>query len=239
MDHLDYLPGQLDLEAEIEKKRLLTMSTGNRVHPVSERGNDLYETPAVAVQALLQAERIPNVVWEPCCGPGAIVRELRATERTVIATDLVDYGCPDSTSRRDFLMEREAPASCIVTNPPFKLAEEFVAHALDLVPEVYMLLRVAFLEGLRWQERGFDRHLARVHIFAPRLPMMHRAGWTGPINSNSGMAFGWFVFHRDARRIGGVGPQVRWFNWRKELIEDESLTTEAESSVQSDLLGVT
>jgi hypothetical protein len=239
MDDLDYLPGQLDLEAVIEQRRLLAMSTGNRVHPVTDRGHDLYETPAVATRSLLQVERIPDVVWEPCCGPGAIVRELRAAGRTVIATDLIDYGCPDSTSRRDFLMEREAPASCIVTNPPFKLAEEFVAHALELAPEVYMLLRVAFLEGLRWQDRGFDRHLARVHIFAPRLPMMHRAGWDGPINNSSAMPFGWFVFHRDARRIGGVGPQVMWFNWRKELVEDESLTIDAESSVQSELLGVT
>jgi hypothetical protein len=193
---------------------LLDMSTGNRVHAISDRKDDLYETPAIAVAALLSRESIPLTVWEPCCGPGAIVRELRASGRAVIASDLVDYGCPESDARRDFLMERSAPdgVPAIVTNPPFKLAEEFAAHAIELVPEVYMLMRVAFLEGLRW-ERGLRKHLARVHVFAPRLPMMHRAGWDGPINSNSGMAFGWFCFRRDCGETGR--PTVDWINWRK------------------------
>ena len=193
---------------------LLNMSTGNRVHAIKDRKNDLYETPAVAVRALLKVECIPLCVWEPCCGPGAIVKELRATGRAVIAHDLVDYGCPDSSAKRDFLMERKSPdgVPAIVTNPPFKLAEEFVEHALELVPEVYMLLRVAFLEGLRW-ERALKPHLARVHVFAPRLPMMHRDGWDGPVNSNSGMAFGWFAFQRDWARKGGH-PTVNWVNWK-------------------------
>lgn len=194
---------------------LLDMSTGNRVHAISDRKDDLYETPAVAVRALLKVEPIPFTVWEPACGPGAIVRELRASGRAVHASDLVDYGCPDSHARHDFLMERQAPPGIpsIVTNPPFKLAEEFVGHALTLVPEVYMLLRVAFLEGLRWEEKKFRKHLARVWVFAPRLPMMHRAGWDGPVNSNSGIAFAWFVFRRDWIEIGGR-PTVDWINWK-------------------------
>lgn len=191
---------------------LLDMSTGNRVHSIKDRGDDLYETPTVAVRVLLRVETIPATVWEPCCGPGAIVNELRGTGRQVIAHDLVDWGCPDSEVRRDFLMEREAVASCIVTNPPFKLAEEFVEHALELCPEVYMLLRVAFLEGLRW-ERALRPHLARVHVFAPRLPMMHREGWDGPVNSNSGIAFGWFSFQRGWASKGG-NPTVNWVNWK-------------------------
>lgn len=199
----------------------LDMSTGNRVHPISERGADLYETPLVAVRALLEVERIPQLVWEPCCGPGAIVGVLRKAGHTVIATDLEDYDCPDSTPRRDFLMEREAPNGCsaICTNPPFKLAEECVEHALTLCPEVYMLLRVAFLEGLRWENKRFRDHLARVHVFAPRLPMMNRSGWTGPLNSNSGMAFGWFAFQRGWAFKGGQ-PTVNWINWKTMKLDE-------------------
>ena len=47
----------------------LDMSTGNRVHPISERGADLYETPLVAVRALLEVERIPKLVWYLVVGP--------------------------------------------------------------------------------------------------------------------------------------------------------------------------
>jgi hypothetical protein len=68
---------------------------------LSERGDDLYETPPVAVIALLEREALPSVVWEPACGRGAIVGLLRAGGHTVIATDLNSWGCPASESRRD------------------------------------------------------------------------------------------------------------------------------------------
>lgn len=192
---------------------MLNMNTGNRVHAVKDRKDDLYETPGEAVRALLSVEPLPLTVWEPACGPGAIVREIRATGRAVVATDLVDWGCPDSLSGVDFLMEMKPPfgVPAIVTNPPFKLAEQFAKHAVGLVPEVYLLLRVAFLEGLRWQQGGLGKHLARVWVFAPRLPMMHRHGWDGPVNSNSGMAFAWFVFRADAEGP----PSIGWLDPRQ------------------------
>jgi hypothetical protein len=146
------------------------------------RQDDLYETAPAAVEALLAVEPIPDVVWEPACGPGAIVRVLRAHGRRVIATDLVDYASPDQdAARRDFLLERAAPpgCTCIVTNPPYKLAEQFVAHSLELCPRVIMLLRLAFLESERRSPILDSGQLARVLIFRRRLPMMHRAGWQG------------------------------------------------------------
>src|SRR5690606_11761190 len=101
----------------------MASGTGNHRAPLSERGNDLYETPEEAVWALLAVESVPMSVWEPACGPGAIVRALRSSGRIVHATDLVEYDCPDSHSRRDFLMETVKPVGikAIVTNPPFKL----------------------------------------------------------------------------------------------------------------------
>src|SRR5262249_58394798 len=45
---------------------------------LAERSDDLYETPTVAVEALLREERLPHRLWEPACGRGAIVRPLRA-----------------------------------------------------------------------------------------------------------------------------------------------------------------
>lgn len=195
----------------------LDMATGNRVHAISIRGNDLYQTPPEAVRALLSVVTLPRMIWEPACGPGAIVRELRAARHTVIATDLVDYGCENSEGGRDFLMETMAPrgVDCIVTNPPFKNATEFVAHAIELAPDVHMLLRVAFLEGLRWYDdghrnaKGLRNHLKAVRVFCPRLDMMHREGWCGP-KASSGMAFAWFSFERNF----GRAPTIDWINPR-------------------------
>lgn len=174
----------------------LASGTGNKRAPLADRKDDLYETPAVAVEALLRVENIPSCVWEPACGPGQIVRVLRASGRTVYATDLVDYASPDQdNSGWDFLFEKQMPigAEAIVTNPPFKNAEAFVAKALELSPIVVMLLRLAFLESERRRGILDNGKLARVHVFRKRLPMMHRAEWEGR-KADSGMAFGWFVW---------------------------------------------
>ena len=169
----------------------------NRRAPLAERGNDLYETPAVASLALLRVEPLPHRLWEPAAGRGAIVDVLRAAGHEVIGSDLVDYGRPDFFARRDFLLERKAPDGCeaIVTNPPYKLADQFVAHALDLCPCVMMLLRLSFLESERRTDILECRGLARIWIFRNRLPMMHRDGWTGP-RASSAIPFAWFCWNR-------------------------------------------
>lgn len=185
--------------------------TGNKRAPLSERKNDLYETPAVAVESLLRVENIPGCVWEPACGPGSIVRVLRGAGRTVYATDLVDYASPDQDeSGWDFLLERQMPigAQAIVTNPPFKNAEAFVAKALELSPIVVMLLRLAFLESEKRRGILDNGKLARVHVYRKRLPMMHRAEWEGR-KANSGMAFAWFVW--DAAHKGPT--ELRRLSW--------------------------
>lgn len=48
--------------------------TGVRKHRIEVRGQDLYETPPEAVEALLRVEDIPEAVWEPACSHGAIAR---------------------------------------------------------------------------------------------------------------------------------------------------------------------
>ena len=166
-------------------------------HTLAERGDDLYETPPVAVAALLRVEQLPHRLWEPACGHGNIVKVLRAAGHEVIGSDLVDYGDPTHFYRRDFLLERKAPDGCqgIITNPPFKFAEEFVAHALELCPLVIMLLRLAFMESERRTGILEGRGLARIHQFRKRLPMMHAPAGKGR-KANRGMAFAWFVWDR-------------------------------------------
>lgn len=169
--------------------------------PLADRKDDLYETPPEAVRALLAVETIPKgAIWEPACGPGSIVRELKNAGHRVYATDLVDYEMSDQDAARiDFLMEQQAPGfhiGSIVTNPPYKLAGQFVRHALVMCPRVIMLLRLAFLESERRSAILDNGWLARVHVFRNRLPRMHRDGYEGP-KSSSSIAFAWFVWDRE------------------------------------------
>jgi hypothetical protein len=192
----------------------MSLNTGNAKAPLSARGDDLYETPSVAVHALLKAEDLSGIIWEPACGPGAIVQVLRDAGHRVHATDLVDYDCPESEARVDFLMERHPPfhIGTLVTNPPFKLAAQFVRHALLLgVPKVVMLLRLAFLESEGRSDILNSGLLARVYVFRNRLPMMHRSGrGTQATKTNSSaMSFAWFIWE-----LGHSGPtELEWISW--------------------------
>jgi hypothetical protein len=178
---------------------VLDKSAQAGTHTHAERGDDLYETPACAVQALLEVEPLPTKIWEPACGPGAIVRVLLENGHEVVASDITDFGWGHVV--RDFLdlPDPQVPFP-IVTNPPYQLAEKFVRKALAMSPLVIMLLRLAFLESQRRTDILENSGLARVHVFRKRLPMMHRAGWAGP-KASSAMPFAWFVWER-----GYAGP---------------------------------
>jgi hypothetical protein len=160
----------------------------------SHKDRDAYYTPPEAVHALLWVERFDGPIWEPACGNGAISRVLLHAGHEVISTDLAltGYGTPCT----DFLMEWQARAPNIVTNPPFKLANQFAAHATSLASgKVAFLLRLVWLEG-KARRRLFERSpLARVWVFSGRLPRMHREDYDGK-KTSSAMAFAWFVWER-------------------------------------------
>ena len=184
-------------QAQKEAVFLMRPTVGNHKSSLKDRKDDCYETPPEATKALIQSEHLPHRILEPACGPGAIVKVLRDAGHYVVATDLVDYGCPESQSGVDFLMEYrlQEEVDAIVTNPPFKIADDFVRKGLELCPSVIILQRLMFLEG-KGRSDIIDGHLVRIHVFRNRLPMMHRAGWSG--KSTSSMApYAWFIFSRE------------------------------------------
>jgi hypothetical protein len=177
--------------------------------PQSERGLDLYETPPGALLPLLEAERLPHGIWEPAAGKGAIVKVLRDRGRAVIASDIRDWGFP-LHQRVDFLETTRAPVGTelILTNPPFHLVTEFATHALKLCPRVILFTRLAFLESEKRVPVLQGAGLEHVYVFVNRIPMMHRAGWSGPKNSNS-VAFCWCVWRREYTG----DPALRWLRY--------------------------
>ena len=128
----------------------MTMVAGVGMHSHADRGHDFYATPPEAVHSLIAIERkwFPDcrVIWEPACGDGAISKVLESYHYDVVSTDLVDRGYGEGG--RDFLTCASLVNSAIITNPPFKLAREFIDTALEHAPYVAML--EAFLVGGRF-----------------------------------------------------------------------------------------
>jgi hypothetical protein len=114
---------------------------------------DFYPTPPLATIALLpHIKTFPHEVWEPACGDGAISAILEDAGFFVISQDLVDRGYI-GTKTGDFLEREFNSARAIVTNPPFNLAHEFIAHAHKLnVEHIAMLLKADFWNAKCRQE---------------------------------------------------------------------------------------
>ena len=169
---------------------------GAAKHALSERRDDLYETPECAVHALLNNIKIDEKdIWEPCAGRGAISRVLKSKGFNVIASDLVPHEGRDNYIETgiDFLMESKTQAEIIITNPPYKLADKFIRHGLALGCRVIVLQRLMAIEGKNRSDI-IDNHLRSIYAGIERLPMMHRDGWEGKKTNSSGAPFAWFDF---------------------------------------------
>jgi hypothetical protein len=190
------------------------------MHPYSERSADLYETPREATEALLRAEMwLPSEIWEPCAGRGAISRVLKEAGHNVLSSDICAYEGADHdiATPFDFLkvasrLDGKFPGTKIVTNPPFKLANQFIRHALKLDCDTYVLLRLMALEGAGRSDL-IDKHLRRVWVGIERLPPMHREGWAGAKVTSSPVAYAWFCFSPKPRPAGSPA-ELRRISWR-------------------------
>jgi len=157
--------------------------------------DDWYVTPPASTESLLAVETFPREIWEPACGDGAISKVLAEHDHRVISSDLMDRGFGEPGI--DFLMEYQLRAPAIVTNPPFKLADEFALHALSLKPEKLAIFqRLAWLEGDRRRRVLWDPHPpARLWIFSKRQTL--RRGDDPDARSSGGaIPFAWYVWER-------------------------------------------
>ena len=165
------------------------MARNHQIVGYNSRGdreaNDYYATPAATTRALLSVESFDGDIWEPACGEGHISKELKRAGYYV-----------------DFLLEHRR-CDNIVTNPPYKNALDFVAHATFLAErKVAMLLKLSFLEGVERATFFENKPPARVWVFKRRQALMKNG-----VASGAGMmTFAWFVW--EAGHDGA--PVVGW-----------------------------
>ncbi len=187
----------------------------NRSHAVMAQRSepndslDFFPTPPWATRALFEhviGPRHAEVGWDPACGDGAMARPMAEYMRSVRSSDVHDYG---ETPIHDFL-QRFTPDWCgrvdwIITNPPFRLAEEFVDRGLELAEEgVAILVRSVFIESSGRYERLFRRRPPSVMAqFVERVAMVK-----GRLDRKASTAtsYCWLVWEQRARGE----PRLAW-----------------------------
>lgn len=185
------------------------VTIGASNHSADERqSEDFYASSPEAGEWLMRLENFQGPIWECCCGQGHLSKVFEAHGYEVKSTDLIDRGY--GTGGVNFLNPQITEWNgCIITNPPFVIAQEIIEKALSIVPEgqkVAMFLRVLFLEGKARRELFDKCPPQRVWVTSSRIVCAKN----GEFDKMTGgaQAYAWFIFEK-----GYKGDTIlKWFN---------------------------
>ena len=193
----------IDMKDWTGNKNSTFVTLGASNHTDKEReANDFYATDPIAIDKLIaEFEIIPfHRIWECACGTGCLSERLKYFGYDVISSDIVDRGYGEV---KDFLSATDMPddCQCILTNPPYKYASEFIKHSLELLPDgglCFMFLKTTFLEGQKRYDEIFN-------VTPPLCVMQFSKRVLCAKNGD-------FQRMRDG---GGSAVAYAWFVWRK------------------------
>ena len=193
------------LDRQTDRQTALFRTIGASSHAIEKREiNDYYATHPLAVRLLLEKEMFADVL-EPACGEGHISKELINLGVKTTSFDLIDRGFGEVGDFFDI----EKWHGDIVTNPPYKIAKEFIEHGLDIIPngrKIAMFLKLQFLEG-QARRKFFEINPPRkVYVCSKRI-VCAKNGEFERFKSTA-LAHAWFVWEK-----GFSGrPEIDWIN---------------------------
>lgn len=163
-------------------------------------------------------------VREPAANRGNMVKPLAEYFATVDAGDVHDYGA--GYPIRDYLFPGDLElVDFTITNPPFRLAEQFIERAGQTSRIGFaVIVRAAFLEGQGRHERLFSKNPPSYVLQFTERVVMHK-GRLAPEGSTA-TAYAWLVW------IDGETPtKLRWIAPCRKLLErpgDYDLTADSD-----------
>lgn len=188
----------------------ITLGANNHVDVEREK-DDFYATPPLAVKELMKLESFNKNIWEPCCGMNHVTDILVDHGYNVRTSDIVDRVNNGKVEIIDFLNCTEKWDGDIITNPPYKLATEFVYKAIETVKEgnkVVMFLKLSFLETKK-RRLLFDKYPPKIiYIASSRFGCSQTGEFDETGNTGSAIAYCWYIWEK-----GYNGDTIiKWFN---------------------------
>lgn len=189
-------------------KENIFKTLGASNHSRHERqAEDYYATDPIAANLLLEVEPELKNIWECACGEGHLAKVFNNTGILGKASDLINRGYGNV---EDFLLNTEPYHNGdIVTNPPYKFAQEFVEQALykvDTGRKVCMLLKVLFLETQKRKQLFTKYPPKTIYISSSRINCAKNGDFK--TYNQSAIAYAWFVWVK-----GYQGETIiKWIN---------------------------
>jgi hypothetical protein len=187
-----------------------------RIEP--QNSPDDFPTPPWATRALIEhildKKHVSTLTClEPACGAGYMARTLAEYFKDVQSADAYEYGFGKV---RDFLdyPYKQNSTDWVITNPPFRLAEEFVLRAMYIAQRgVAILARSVFLESVGRYD-GIFRHSPPTKFaqFVERVPMVK-----GRLDRKATTATGyaWLIWEKQTHG----SPRLMWIPPCRRLLE--------------------
>jgi hypothetical protein len=128
-------------------------SRGYKVGNYARAAHDWYVEPRWCVEQLADAvDFAGHTIWDPCAGGGTIPDTFAARDIRTLASDVVERrpnfldGIHDATAECAPIWLRPGVRLSVVTNPPFKMAEQITRRMLALADHrVCVLQQLSFL----------------------------------------------------------------------------------------------
>jgi len=164
---------------------------------------DDFPTPPWATRALMthvlgEEDFSNSTCLEPACGRGYMAKPLKEFFGLVQAADVHPYGFSET---RDFLTYPYEANShdWVITNPPFRMGEQFVEKALTVARVgVAILARTVFLESIGRYDRIYRSNPPTIFAqFSERVPMVK--GRVDP-KASTATGYAWFVWDKRCRQ---------------------------------------
>ena len=194
-------------------------------NPKNDRvDSDFYATDPKAVHKLLLKYSINgSEILEPCIGNGNIANAIKDFYNNkglnITGVDIVDRGYPNTIVHDYLTWKTDKKFDCIITNPPYSLAKEFVEKSMTLLNDDYdedgypngqliMFLKIQFLEGAKRKEL-FEKYPPKyIYVFRNRMATWNNGESLDPNGKRwaTTMCHAWFIWEKGSK----TEPIVRW-----------------------------
>jgi hypothetical protein len=160
-------------------------------------GYDQCQTPFYALDPLIPY--LPQgLIWESASGEGNIVSKLKSEGFPVIASDIL--------SGKNFFKYTPDDWICQVTNPPYSIKYEWLAHSYQLEKPFALLLPLETL-GAKSGQKLFEHYGIEIILLNKRINFkMPNAGYSG---KGAQFPVAWFTFGLN------IGKQIIFGNIRR------------------------
>jgi hypothetical protein len=163
----------------------------------SKNPYEFFRTPSWCVRRLIEAYPLPAGRYlEPAVGDGAIVKAINAGLEGITWTtnDLIQYPGFPLDLQNDFcnfpdldaFIQSAGKFTCIITNPPYTLAERFVLYSMMRANLIIMLLRLQWLSS--------ENRAPLLRQYTPDVYVLpNRPSFEG-YGSDPKTDYGWFIW---------------------------------------------